>query len=305
MVFTMLNDTLVGGCFASLLTPLLPDGSVDEDGLPSYVEWVLASGVDGLVALGTTGEFSDLVPEERDRVLESVMRTVAGRLPVVVAVGALEAAEAKRFAARAQSLGASAILALPPLYWHLDDKGILRYFRQLAAAAEIPLILYNIPSLTDRTLPLDVVAELASDAEQFIGVKESVLDIERVHSVLEVVEDVPGFAVIAGFEEIALPALEAGAAGLISGLASAWPQPVVELVRAVRDGAVGAGRPWQDLVDRALAVSAQTSPPILGLKTIAAAAGAPIRPIVRTEPTAPAHFSKQAHQQIRKFMQLV
>jgi 4-hydroxy-tetrahydrodipicolinate synthase len=279
----VVRSVKVSGLFVALLTPFDGEGDLDPAALTGLVEHTLRGGIDGVVALGTTGEFADLTPEERLAVLETTVAAVRGRVPVVAGIGALGTAEACHHAAVAQQAGADAVLSLPPLFWRLDDAELFEHFAAVARATELPVLLYDIPVFAGASLSPELVRRVAEELPSVVGIKLTVTDFRSVSSILTAVKPVrPEFSVTVGFEDLGLPALLAGADGLISGMANFNAPTLRSLVDAVaEDDLAAAARAHADLL-RLFPVYFQANPPILALKVLAGALGVPVAPTVRS-----------------------
>lgn len=274
---------VVGGVYVALLTPFDEAGAVDAAALTALVEHVLAGGVDGVVALGTTGEFADLGEADRDLVLRTTVAAVAGRVPVVAGIGALGTGEVCRAAVQAEQAGADVVLALPPLFWKLDDDGLFAHFSAVAAATSLPVLLYDIPVFVGARLSPALVARVARELPQVIGIKLTVQEFASVSAVLAAVKPHrPDFSVTVGFEDLTLSAVLAGGDGAISGMANFLAPTLVRLVAAARAGDLGAAAEAHREVMRLFPVYAQANPPVLALKHLSAAHGVPIGTTVRS-----------------------
>jgi 4-hydroxy-tetrahydrodipicolinate synthase len=285
----MRSSLAVGGVYVALLTPFDAAGRVDVDALTTMVDDLIDAGVDGLVALGTTGEFSDLTQGEREVVTAATVAAARGRVPVVVGIGAVGTAEACRHAELAEHAGAGAVLTLPPLFWKLDDVELFGHFAAVAAATSLPVLLYDIPVFTGVRLSPPLVLRIATELPSVVGIKLTVTDFRSVSEVLTAVKPVrPDFSVTVGFEDLALSATLAGADGVISGMANFCAPTLLELVAAARRGDLDAASRSHREVMRLFPVYFQANPPILGLKLLARALGVRIEPRVRTrhDPTA-------------------
>lgn len=273
------------GVYVPLLTPLRGGGSVDEHAVAGHAERILAGGVDGLVALGTTGEFADLDAEERARVVAATVKAAGGRVPVLAGVGATGTTEACAHARAAADAGADAVLALPPLYWKLGADGLVRHYEAVCAATDLPVVLYDFPSLSGTPLDPPVVARIASALERVVGIKLSGPELRVAHGVVASVKpDRPEFAVLVGAADLVLPGLLGGSDGTIAAIGNVDPAPLVDLVGAFTAGDLAAARDAHARVLRLLAIPALAAPPILALKAAAQAAGSPLEPVVRTPP---------------------
>lgn len=283
------------GLFVPLLTPLRTDGALDIAGLAPHVDRMLDAGVDGLVALGTTGEFADLTARERAEVVHATVEAVAGRAPVIAGVGGLGATEAGEHARAAAAAGVDAVMALPPLYWKLDGEGVVRHYAQICAATDLPVVLYDFPSLSGTPLLPPTVRRIADELDQVVGIKLSGPELRVAHGTVKLVKaDHPDFSVLIGAADLVLPGLLGGADGSIAAIANVDPEPLVTLFDAYERGDLAGTRRAHERVLALLAIPALCSPPILALKAAARALGSPIEPVVRTSPGDEAEIVRQA-----------
>ena len=282
-VDTTTRPALVQGVLVALLTPFDPAGAVDPQALAALVDQVVDQGADGVVALGTTGEFADLDDDERDLVTRTTVAAARGRVPVVVGLGGLSTDGACRNAERAERAGADVVLALPPLFWKLDDDGLFAHFAAVAAATSLPVLLYDIPIFAGARLSPELVRRVALELPQVVGIKLTVQEFSAVSAVLAAVKPVrPEFSVTVGFEDLALSAVLAGGDGAISGMANFLAPTLVELVAAARRGDLATAAAAHRKVMRLFPVYFQSNPPVLALKVLSAAHGVPVGPTVRS-----------------------
>jgi 4-hydroxy-tetrahydrodipicolinate synthase len=276
------------GVHVALFTPLLADGGIDAAGFGRLVEHLVGVGVDGLAVLGTTGEFCDLTPAERQEAVAATVDAAQGRVPVIVGIGALGTREACGYAKTAHEAGADAVLSLPPLFWRLDEEALFRHFAAVAEASDLPMVLYDIPMFAGTSLSPALVVRVADELDTVVGIKMSVQELVAVQRVLSAVKPGhPDFRVVVGFEDIALPALLAGADGVVSGMANFYAPTLLELVAAVAKGDMETAVACHRRVTALSAVYAEANPSILALKEAAQKLGTPIEPRVRTQPTRP------------------
>ncbi|HSS93096.1 MAG TPA: dihydrodipicolinate synthase family protein [Candidatus Dormibacteraeota bacterium] len=223
------------GVLPALVSPLRRDGSADERGIKRLVEHVIAGGVDGVLALGSTGEGAALGERTRSEVLICVVEAVAGRVPVLCGVAQphLEAAQAA--IATASRLGAHAALVAPPFYYLTDQATVLAFYRRLAADAKIPLLLYNIPQFTKVYSDPATVAQLAAEGT-IAGMKDSSRDFEYFQNVRLATRDMPRFRLFTGSDTMLLASMAMGGAGTICGAANIAPSWVVRIFDDVRRG---------------------------------------------------------------------
>jgi 4-hydroxy-tetrahydrodipicolinate synthase len=220
------------GVFTALVTPFR-DGAVDEAALVRHVEDQIAAGVDGVVPCGSTGEAATLSHEEHKRVVELVVRTVAGRVRVIAGTGSNATAEAIELTTHAKRAGADGALLISPYYNKPTQDGVVAHYSAVANATQLPLVAYNVPGRTGSNMLPDTVARLA-EIEHVVGVKESSGDL---HQISQVIARVPSdFAVLAGDDWATLPQLAIGGAGVISTCSNLVPREMVELAAAFQRG---------------------------------------------------------------------
>jgi dihydrodipicolinate synthase/N-acetylneuraminate lyase len=219
---------VIRGALAAALTPLTDGGSrVDEEAIGPYVDFLAGAGVDGLLALGTTGEGILLAQTERMRVAERFLEAAAGRLAVALHCGAQTTADTVRLAAHAAEAGADAVAVIGPPYYAFDARELLAHLEAAAAAcAPVPFYVYEFERVSGYAVPLQVVVELRERAPNLAGLKVSDSPFEKVEPYL-----LEGLDVFIGAEALIGHCLAGGAAGAVSGLASALPELVVAAVR--------------------------------------------------------------------------
>jgi 4-hydroxy-tetrahydrodipicolinate synthase len=218
------------GCGTALITPFRRDGSVDEPALHALVNWQIESGISFLVPCGTTGEASTLSEAEWLRVVELVVGTAAGRVPVFAGCTHNATHEAVARARRLSGVhGLSGILTANPYYNRPGQEGQYQHFRAIAEATELPVLLYNIPGRTGTNLEPATVLRLA-EIRNVIGIKESSGNIAQI---TELLTSAPRrFKVFAGDDSLALPVIALGGAGLVSVASNAIPVQMAAMVDA-------------------------------------------------------------------------
>jgi 4-hydroxy-tetrahydrodipicolinate synthase len=218
------------GCGTALVTPFRRDGGVDEPALHALVNWQIESGIDFLVPCGTTGEASALTESEWLRVVEVVVSTASGRIPVFAGCTHNATHEA---VARVKKLsrihGLAGILTANPYYNRPGQEGQYQHFRAIAEATDLPVLLYNIPPRTGANLEPATVLRLA-ELKNMIGIKESSGNIAQITELLTTAPR--NFKVFAGDDALALPILALGGAGLISVASNVIPRQMTRMVRA-------------------------------------------------------------------------
>ncbi len=223
------------GVYAAMATPLTEDGEVDPVGIGRVVDYLFASGVTGLSILGSTGEGPSLTNAQRQAALAATLAAADGRGPVFT--GAASSAVAEVIAGLRASAGSGACGALvpPPYYYQLDAEAIVGYFERVAEASPLPLILYNIPSMTKLQLPPAAVARLAAHPN-IMGLKDSGGDLGYFATLARLVAGHDGFTLYTGSDELLPAALLLGGHGLIGGAVNVVPDVLAALYGAYQAG---------------------------------------------------------------------
>jgi len=207
---------------------------VDEPALVKLVNWQIESGIDFLIPCGTTGEASTMSEAEQLRVVEAVVNTAAGRIPVFAGCTHNATSEAVARAKKlAQVPGLTGLLTANPYYNRPGQEGQYQHFRAIAEAVELPILLYNIPSRTGVNLEPATVLRLA-EIRNVIGIKESSGNLAQI---TELIVGAPrGFAVLSGDDGLALPVIALGGVGLISVASNVVPAEMTQMERAALAG---------------------------------------------------------------------
>ena len=229
------------GILSAMSTPFRADDeSVDEQGLRDLTEHTIGAGVHGLVPGGSTGEFAAMSADERRGVLEVVLDQTAGRVPVVPGVGAMTTREAVALARHAENAGAAGVLAVAPYYEPLDLAETKRYFRDVADAVSVPVVIYNLPVATGVNLTPEDVRELATSCENIDYVKDTTNDLTQAARLIHELGDV--VSTFVGWDTLLLASLVEGAPGSIVGAANVNAARLVALYDAVQAGQLDVAR---------------------------------------------------------------
>jgi len=235
----------LGGVLVALASPLHRDGSVDEAGVTRLVEHVLAGGVNGLLALGSTGETASLDEPARRAMLRAVVKAAAGRVPVLCGVAQPQLSSTIAEIDAARSLGADAALVAPPFYYPTDQAGIVDFYRGVAERAALPVLLYHIPQFTKVHTEPSTVAALAREGA-IHGIKDSSRDFENFEGVCIATRDVADFQVFTGSDTMLVASLAAGGSGTICGAGNVAPAWVVQVYDDFQRGDGAAARGSQE-----------------------------------------------------------
>lgn len=212
------------GVFSVMITPTRPDGSVNLAGLRTFTDWQIREGIQGLIPLGSTGEFLSLSEDDRINVSRTVIETAAGRVPVLIGTGAEDTREAVRLSQQAQSLGADGVMVIPPFYSTPTEDEIVAHYAAIAGAIDIPVMVYNNPATSNVDLLPETVARIAR-IKGCDYIKESTLEVTRVRDIIRLAGDqMTVFGGILGFESFV-----EGAKGWVAVASNVVPGPMVEI----------------------------------------------------------------------------
>ena len=205
------NGSKFSGVWVAIVTPMR-DGSVDEERLRALVDWHVASGTDGLVPCGTTGESATLTHDEHHKVVEVVIDQAGGRIPVLAGTGSNSTAEAVSLTKHAKAAGADGALVITPYYNKPSPDGLVRHFTEVARVG-LPIIAYNVPGRTGCDMKPDTVARIAR-LDEVVGIKEATADMDRAQQIIEACGE--GFQVLSGDDMTCFPLWCIGGHGVIS-----------------------------------------------------------------------------------------
>jgi 4-hydroxy-tetrahydrodipicolinate synthase len=227
----------LAGVIAAMLTPMKDGGTrVDLEATSRLVAWLVEKGVHGLYIAGTTGEGLYLTPEEHRELVRAVVNAAKG-IPVVAHVGALTTAQAVALARQAVQAGATAVAAIPPPYYSLTREELGAYFTSIAAAAApLPLYLYNIPSHARNEVPPPLAADLGRSIPTLRGIKDSSGAPGRIPDLVKTLG--PDYDVVCGNDDKILHAFQVGAAGIVASGAGVFPELYLGLHTAWKAGRV-------------------------------------------------------------------
>jgi len=217
------------GTGVALITPFKKDFSVDTAALEKIVDFQVENGIDYLVVLGTTAESATLTADEKELVINTVIKANAGRLPLVLGVGGNNTADVVAELKTANLSAFTAVLSVSPYYNKPTQEGIYQHFKAVAQASPLPVILYNVPGRTGSNMLPETVLRLANDFNNIVAIKEAAGDIIQA---MKLIQHKPeGFLVISGDDMITLPMVLAGGAGVISVIGEGFPKEFSQMVR--------------------------------------------------------------------------
>jgi len=224
---------MITGSLVALVTPMHPDGSIHWEHLDALVDFHIANGTDGIVAVGTTGESATLDPEEHCQTIGHIIKRVNGRIPVIAGTGANSTREAIELTTEAHKLGADACLLVVPYYNKPSQEGLYQHFRAIAEAVPVNQMLYNVPGRTACDMMNETVERLA-DIPNIVGIKDATGNIPRGAELIEAVKG--RLAVYSGDDATAADLMLAGAKGNVSVTANVAPRAMADLCKAAIAG---------------------------------------------------------------------
>ncbi len=259
-----MNNRLKGTGVA-VITPFLPDGKIDFASLGKLVEDYIANGVDYLVTVCTTSETPTLSEEEKDEVVNCIVRVNAGRVAIVRGLGGPNTMELVHQLQTRDFTGVDALLSVTPFYNRPSQEGVYQHYKLLAENSPLPIILYNVPGRTGCNIDAATTLRLANDFPNIVAVKEAS---GMMNQIMKIIAHKPaGFSVISGDDALTLPLLAAGVDGVISVIANAFPKEMSTMVRLARNNQFAEARQiHQRLLDYIQACFREGSP--CGIKAL-------------------------------------
>lgn len=229
-----LNKLFIGTGVA-LVTPFRKQQeTVDFTKLEMLIEHIISSGVDYIVALGTTSEAATMTESERSAVQGFIVETVAGRCPIMLGLGGNNTLSVTDTIARTNFDGISGLLSVTPYYNKPNQRGLYQHYRSVAEASPVPVVMYNVPGRTGVNMTAETTLALAADCANIIGIKEASGNLQQVMDILRNRPD--NFKVISGDDALTYPMITLGADGVISVMANALPAEMSQMVRFAMKG---------------------------------------------------------------------
>ena len=227
-----MNQILFEGCATALVTPFR-NGKVDFDALAKLLDHQIAGGIRTIVLLGTTSEASTLEFEEEDAIVEFAKKQINGRTKIIVGTGSNDTATVIKRSLDAKKMGVDGLLVVTPYYNKCTQKGLVAHYKAITDAAQMPIIIYNVPGRTGMNMTPETVLELAKNP-YVVGLKEASGNIEQIVKLANVLEG--KLALYSGEDAFDYVYLALGATGMISVAANAFPKQKVALHTAIKKG---------------------------------------------------------------------
>jgi 4-hydroxy-tetrahydrodipicolinate synthase len=231
----MTKQTQYTGTGVAMITPFLKNGEIDFDNLTIHTDRLINSGINYLVVLGTTAETPTLSQDEKDDVVKCVVNACGGRVPIIVGAGGNDTRGVIEGLKSMDRTGIDAILSVVPYYNKPIQEGVYQHFSAVAAASDLPIMLYNVPGRTGANMTADTVLRLATDyPDVIVAVKEASGSFEQLTDILR---DKPAeFLVVSGDDAISLPMISMGGSGVVSVIGNGYPTLFSTMVAAALNG---------------------------------------------------------------------
>jgi 4-hydroxy-tetrahydrodipicolinate synthase len=228
------------GAMVALITPF-QDGQVDFQTLEELIEFQIDNSIDAIVPVGTTGESPTLSHDEHKQVIERVVKSAGGQVPVIAGAGSNSTAEAIELTAYAKKVGADATLQVGPYYNKPTQEGFYQHFKAIAEAVDLPIVLYNIPGRCGAGMTPETIARLA-ELENIVAIKEASGSLDQASEIASRCD----LTIISGDDSLTLPLASVGGKGVISVVANIVPADVKAMTDLILEGDLVSARQWHN-----------------------------------------------------------
>jgi 4-hydroxy-tetrahydrodipicolinate synthase len=227
------------GLYTAIITPFR-NGAIDYEAAEKNIEFQIASGIDGLVPVGTTGESPTVSFQEHKEFIKKVVQVVRGRVKVIAGTGSNSTEEAICLSRSAQDHGVDGILLVNPYYNKPTQNGLIQHFSKIAGSVTVPVVLYNIPGRTGVNFLPESIRELVKNSANIVAIKEASGDLSQMMRVMELCGD--RLTLLSGDDNLLLPVLSIGGRGVISVLSNILPADVKKVITLYESGAIAEAR---------------------------------------------------------------
>ena len=225
-----------GRLLTAMVTPFNEDGSVNYEAGCQLADWLLANGTDGLVIEGSTGEAATMTMEEKIKFMQTIVKHIGGRAPIVAGAGTNCTASTIELAQAMEKCGVNGLLVVGPYYNKPTQEGYYQHFAAVAKAVKLPIIVYNVPGRTGSNIAPATIARLAADFDNIVAVKEAAGNVAQTAELYRVLPE--RISIYSGDDGLILPFMAVGACGLISVLANCNGRILQDLMQAYSEGRV-------------------------------------------------------------------
>ena len=236
-----MKNTIFQGMATAMITPMNARG-IDFDTMGRFIDWQIASGINALVVMGTTGENATIEPEDQTEVIRYTVERVAGRIPVIAGTGTNNTEHVLRNTREACRVGADAVLVVTPYYNKATQNGLVKHFYAVADASTVPVIVYNVPTRTSVNILPRTAATLA-EHPNIVGIKEASGNMAQMVEMAALCEG--KLDIYSGEDALTVPMMAMGAKGTISVLSNVAPREAVAMTDACLAGDYKTAAAWQ------------------------------------------------------------
>lgn len=226
------------GTAVAMVTPFTEEGKVDEEGYRKNINWLIDNGVDGLLAVGTTGESATLSHEEHKEVIKILIDEVDGRVATFAGAGSNSTEEALDLVKFAEEAGADFALVITPYYNKPQQHGVIEHYKTINENSDMDIVAYNVPSRTGLDMASETIVELAK-MDHIVALKEASNDVDKTSKTMDLLRKErldDDITILSGSDELTLPLMAIGAKGVISASANVDPKRMVQMVNNILDG---------------------------------------------------------------------
>jgi len=286
--------------YTPVVTAFNEDGSLDRAGNVAIFDHLMAGGVDGLIVMGSTGEFFSMRDEQKKELIDLVVGHVAGRAEVIVGTACMRVDDTVELSNYALDAGADGVMVISPYYFALSDASVEAFFSEVADGVKGRIYLYNFPARTGYDLSPEVTLNLLRKHDNIVGYKDTVFEVGHTRKLMTtVLPEFPDFEVLAGFDENLYHVATGGGAGAIGGISNLYPEICAEYTAAVNAGDQEAIYASQRKVDKLMDIYSIGTPFFPIIKKAMMLRGIPIKDVC-TAPYLPA-----TDEQVAKVVQLM
>lgn len=267
------------GIFVVMMSPF-DDELIDDRAMRHMVDHFIDAGVNGLVVLGSNGEYPYLSDEEKRQLIDISVEQAKGRVPVVIGTGFMGTDQTIALTKYARDAGADAAMIALPIYYQLSFEDVQRHYQRISKETGFPILYYNFPDATRCKLSPAEIAKLA-EIEQIVGVKETILDIEEISELADLMKGKKQFSVFSGTVLNLMPVMARGGCGAIGVLPNLIPKQCVEFYNAIRKGDTDKAGELQSLIFKFMPLMTASPSPHAIMKEALRQLGHPIKPTVK------------------------
>lgn len=243
------------------VTPLMPDGEIDFQSCEKLYNHLINGGVDGILILGSIGEFFGQTMEQKRELIKFAVDCVAKRVELIVGTTSMIFDEIVELSNYALDVGADEVMIIPPYYFHFTDESVFEYYDELAQKIDGRLYLYNFPDRTGYEISADVVRRLAEKHKNIVGIKDTISGVDHTRQLVKAVKPVrPDFLIYSGFDDNFVHNVMCGGDGCIAGLSNLYPKLTSSWAKAVREHDFAKAQELQQEIDKLMDIYAVGKP---------------------------------------------